>query len=363
MTRFELSVTNGNKFQYEFKILGSQIKQEIKKRLCSSIIALSEMKKKNLPTGKLKFKSFVNSIPLVQPGITYKIHNEKKNYIKIQGVKGYFKVNGLKQIPKDAEFANATLIKHKGSFYINLTTFVEKKEKEFKFKSIGIDFGIKDTITLSNDEKYKIDFKETKRTKKLRKLLSRKQGSAKKSKKSKSYLKNLFLLNKSIEKTNNKKIDAKNKIVSKIVNTYETVCIQDDAIKDWQENGFGKQISGSALGGIKRDLILKSHTLKLVDQYVPTTKTCNRCLKINDISLSQRTYSCSCGYSEDRDLKSAITTELVGLGFLEYNQETKIMIKIDSPYGAYGLKNSGRGDVLCENTSFSMKPEATHPLG
>ena len=57
MTRFELSVTNGNKFQYEFKILGSQIKQEIKKRLCSSIIALSEMKKKNLPTGKLKFKS------------------------------------------------------------------------------------------------------------------------------------------------------------------------------------------------------------------------------------------------------------------------------------------------------------------
>jgi putative transposase len=216
----------------ELNIIGSQIKQSIHSRMMDSIKALSRLKKHGFKIGKLKFKSRINSIPLKQYGTTYKFNETKPNYIKIQNIKGYFKIQGVKQIPKNTEFANATLINKNNNFYLALTCFVPKQVKIYPEKEIGIDFGIENTVTLSNGEKFKVDIPENKRSRKLRHKLSRKQGSKKKSKKSKSFYKNLNLLNKSISKTNNQKKDVKNKIVSKIVNTYEIVCVQDESIKE-----------------------------------------------------------------------------------------------------------------------------------
>ena len=185
-----------------------------------------------------------------------------------------------------------------------LTCFVPKQVKVYPEKEVGIDFGIESTITLSNGKKYKVNIPENERTKHLRKVLSRKQGSKKKSKKSKSYLQNLSLVNKSITKTNNKKKDIKNKIVSEIVNTYETVCVQDESIKQWKDGYFGKQVHNSVLGGIMKGLQMKSRTLKMVEKYIPTTQTCPQCLRLNKHEIDERTYVCECGYVKDRDIHS-----------------------------------------------------------
>ena len=189
----------------DLNIIGSQIKQSILSRMLDSICSLAKLREKGYKIGKLKFKSKVNSIPLKQYDITYKFNKEKPNYVKIQGLKGYYKVNGTRQIPINAEFANATLIKKNNNFYLKVTCYVNKKQKIFKEKEIGIDFGIESTITLSNGEKIKVNIPENDRTRKLRKRLARKIGSKKKQKKSKRYLKNLVLLNKSITKTTNQK--------------------------------------------------------------------------------------------------------------------------------------------------------------
>ena len=69
--------------------IGSQIKQATHSRMLDSIKALSVLKKNGHKVGKLKFKSRINSIPLKQFGITYKFHTSKKNYVKVQGIKGY----------------------------------------------------------------------------------------------------------------------------------------------------------------------------------------------------------------------------------------------------------------------------------
>ena len=316
---------DGNQVTKTFSVLGSQIKQEIKKRICSSIIALSKMKEQGLPTGSLKFRSFVNSIPLVQFGTTYKFHDSKKNRVKIQGLKGYFKINGLKQIPKDAEFANATLIRKNGNFYLKITVFVPKAEKTFKEKAVGIDFGIATPLTLSTGEEVHINEPETERTKTLRRRLSRKIGSKKNQKKSKSYLKNLALLNKSIEKTTNRKKDQRNKIVSKIVNTFETVCVQDENIKGWKDDLFGKQVFASTIGKIIRDLKMKSHIPVVVPRYAPTTIPCLGCLKLNKIPLSQREYKCDCGYVMKRDVHGALVIKYLELGVLVWDFDLKVM--------------------------------------
>ena len=66
-----------------------------------------------------------------------------------------------------------------------------------------------------------------------------------------------------------------------------------------------------------RDLQSKSHTLKIVDKYIPTTQLCPQCFKLNKIGLNQREYSCSCGYKKDRDIHSAFNILEIGMDRLD----------------------------------------------
>lgn len=336
-------------------IIGSQIKQSIHSRMIDSTKALSVLKKNGHKVGKLKFKSRINSIPLKQHGVTYKFHDNKPNYVKIQGIKGYFKINGIKQVPKDAEIANATLVNKGNNFYLMLTCFVTKQAKVFPQQEIGIDFGIESTITLSNGEKIKVDIPENSRSKMLRRKLSRKQGSKKGERKSKSYFKNLDLLNKSISKTNHQKKDAKDKIVSKIVNTYKTICVQDENLKQWKDGNFGKQVHNSILGGIMKGLQLKSHTLRVVDRYAPTTQLCSQCFRLNKHSLEQREYNCECGYKKDRDIHSAQNILEIGMNRIDIK---KVLVEHKHYKSLMEETTSfGKGRALA-NKSFPMKSEA-----
>lgn len=126
-----------------------------------------------------------------------------------------------------------------------------------------------------------------------------------------------MLIKKSLNKTNNQKKDIKNKIVSKLVNTYETICIQDENIKEWQEGYFGKQVHDSILGGIMSGLKSKSHALNIVNRYTPTTQPCPICLKLNKISLNQREYSCECGYRKSRDSHSGFMIQEIAMGRID----------------------------------------------
>ena len=42
-----------------------------------------------------------------------------------------------------------------------------------------------------------------------------------------------------------------------------------------------------------------------IDRYFPSTKLCFSCGTIRDIDLSERIYTCECGYREDRDINAA----------------------------------------------------------
>jgi len=64
-------------------LLGTKIKQEIADRLKDNLRSLSQLKKKGHKVGSLKYKSFVNSIPLKQYGVTC-TSNRCKNRTRIQ---------------------------------------------------------------------------------------------------------------------------------------------------------------------------------------------------------------------------------------------------------------------------------------
>ena len=91
--------------------------------------------------------------------------------------------------------------------------------------------------------------------------------------------------------------------------------MQDENIKGWQKGLFGKEVQNSALGTLK-DKLKRNPNVIVIDRFFPSTKLCPICGTVkDDITLKDRTYVCQkCGYREDRDVKSAKTILLAGLG-------------------------------------------------
>jgi len=303
----EVEIKTPERFEKrEIKQLSSQMRQGIVERIKRNLFSLKRAKERGIRVGKLSFKSEVRSIPLKQYGITYKISGDR-NRIKIQGIKKNFRVLELHQIPKNAELAEAHLVKKPSGYYLHVVCYLPKEEalKEIGEKQtaqpIGIDLGVKHQLTLSNGEKISWYIPETKRLKKLQKSLSRKQKG------SKNYWKIKQLIRKEWEYINNKRKDTLNKVVS-YLKRFSLIAIQDDSIKSWKEGYFGKQIQNTGIGGITARLkhLATLISVVFVDRYEPTTQTCSFCGHRQRVSLSERTFKCqSCGREIDRDVNSA----------------------------------------------------------
>ena len=285
----------------ELKYLKSSLKNSVGSRIKLAISNLAKAKKKGLEVGALKFISDYNAIDMIQNEVTHRIINSHK--IKIQGIKKPLRVNGLKQIDfNNVEIANAKLIKKHNDYFIAITTFEFKKEdsnKIFKEPIIGCDMGCSTTLTLSNGKKFKVSIEETERLKRLqRKIDKSKKGSN-------NRYKLRIKLQKEFEHISNQKNDAANKIVHELLNDYQTIIIQDEQIGEWKENKqLAKTIQHSILGRLKNKLT-KNENVKVLSKWVPTTKFCSYCGKKLDINLNQRTFKCSCGCIEDRDVHAA----------------------------------------------------------
>ena len=273
------------------------MKQAVVNGIKSSLKSLSSSKKNNRKVGKLKYKSEYVSLDLQQHGITYKFSDKK--HVKIQGMGKAIRIEGMNQLPSDVEFANAKLLNLPDGYYFAVTTFMNKVGEAGEYKSpIGIDMGIKTSITTSDGRKIKVTIGETKRLKKLQRRISkREKGSSNRYKTRK-------LLRKEYQKLTNRKRDAANKIVHDLLE-HEKVYMQDENIKSWHKGLFGKNVQHSILGLVKAKLIHHERVIVLPKDK-PTTKYCPKCGNLKkDITLADRIFVCKCGYKEDRDIHAA----------------------------------------------------------
>ena len=290
----------------------SSIKQDL-----ASLAA--KRKKTGKKNGKLKFRSEYNAIELNQYGNTHWIcygddgnkNGKYRNTFHISGIKRPIRVFGMEQIPKDAEFANAKLIKRPSGIYLMLTCYIPQHERNVKLENkpdIGLDFGIKTTITTSEGEKYDISVREPERLKGLQKKLARqKKGS-------RGWYDTRHLIRREYEKLANKRRAKANQVYHDITKGRKLIVIQDENIKGWHKGLFGRQVQNSALGTLKSKLVSNPNpNVLVIDRFFPSTKMCPSCGVINEgITLSDRIFSCGCGYTEDRDVKSAKTLLLAG---------------------------------------------------
>ena len=288
-----------NELSEALHCLSSQEKQAIVARMISNEKTIKSLVKNGFQNhGQLQFKSEFNCIPLKQYGNTYVFKSFNK--VRIAGISGTILVRTGNQLQIADELANANLVKKPDGYYLKVTAFINKenfKAVQKNGKEVGLDFGIKTSITTSEGEKLDVSVEESERLKRLqRELFRRVKGSSNRHK-------TIKLIQREYQKLSNKKQDKANKIVHQL-KKYDRIYMQDEQISSWHKGLFGKQVQHSCLGTVKAKLI-RLPQIVVLDKWIPTTKLCPKCKQENSLQLCERVYNCSCGYTQDRDIHSA----------------------------------------------------------
>jgi len=325
----------------ELKLLSSQMKQEIVQSIWNSLKSLKKIKGNGRKVGRLKFKSSFRSIPLKQPGVTFKFLNSQRTKVRIQNL-GIFRVLGASTIPEGAEIAKAYLVRKATGYFLLVAYYVEpqgelkaRKHKERFDYAVSFDPGIANQISFCNGIKLSWSVQEDERLKRLQRIFSK---LPKGSKKQKRIAERIACQH---QRLRNIRKDIINKIIS-LLKRYKAVGFQDDSIKSWHEGWFGAQVQHSALGGITARLkgmnkSLATPEVKVLPRFKATTQICSRCGHRETLSLSERTFRCSaCGLVLDRDVNaSRVIQKELGLDRPEGNipmpEEVRVIRRLFVP--------------------------------
>lgn len=287
--------------------LPSKLRQNIHMTMCDSIKGLSAAKKKGNKVGRLKFKTHIESIHIDNQ--SYRIIDNR--HIRLAGFgRSNLRCLGLQQLGSDLDrlkFCGSTLKKTPSGFILHMT--IIRDEDNIKYnQDLGIDMGIKDSLTFSTGEKYKCVVEESVRLKKIQRKMA-KSLRLNGNKRTNNYRKLQAQLKREYQKLDYKKLEFKRQLMHKF-RQYDHIAFQDESLKGWKNMKSNRRtIQHSCLGSIKRELMNRS--LAEPDRYIclskwlPTTQQCPVCNKKNKHELDQRIYKCSCGYTADRDIHAA----------------------------------------------------------
>ena len=188
-------------------------------------------------------------------------------------------------------------------------------------EGIGIDLGLKDFAVVSNGASYK-NINKSAKLKKLEKQLIREQRSL-----SRKYenvkkggptqraniQKQRLKVQKLHHRIDNIRTDYINKTIAEIVKTKPSyITIEDLNVSGMMKNKhLSKAVASQKFYEFRTKLQAKCNEngieLRVVDRWFPSSKTCHCCGAIKkDLKLSDRTFTCDCGYIEDRDFNAAL---------------------------------------------------------
>ncbi|MFQ5978572.1 MAG: RNA-guided endonuclease InsQ/TnpB family protein [Candidatus Heimdallarchaeota archaeon] len=291
--------------------LSSQMKQGLVTQIQQAIRALAALKKTGHKVGHLKFKTFVDCIPLKQYGITYQLDCAHQR-LKLQKVKQRMRVHGCGQLPRDAELANAQLLRRHGDYYLHVVTYQARTTRPClsapPATAIGIDTGLQTQFTFSNGVavEYRIPFPE--RLRRLYRAFSRTQKGSRNRQKVRTKLQKAFAT------LSHRKKDIRNQLAAYLVRNYQTICFQDELLRAWQRL-YGRKMADLSLGAFLRILAERSRTPREIRASFPSTQRCSGCGHEQKLALTERTYHCPlCGLVIDRDWNAARNLLVEGRG-------------------------------------------------
>jgi transposase len=320
----------------------------------TDIVSLAKAKKKGRKVGALKFKSEVNCIPIIT-GYTQILDGCR---ITIPGFRK-LRVHGIDQLHQFEKFeiADAKLVRKASGYFVKISVMLPKERRNPTGRNVGLDFGIKDSVTTSYGDKYNCKVRESDRLKFLSRKLN-KRGKKKHEKGSRQYYRCKRQLKREYEHLANRRKDACNKIYHRLVTDYDVIYFQDEQIANWHKGLFGKQVQSSCLGSLKQRLksLQDSGRSFMISKWEPTTKLCPQCGARNILSLDDRIYKCDCGYEMDRDIHSARLVLMIG------SSKRAECMEHASPE-RLPLLQENQQIASAASMTYDGKTRSSHPLG
>lgn len=183
-------------------------------------------------------------------------------------------------------------------------SIIPSKTSVNEFSSVGIDLGIKDFAITSEGEIFdnpKFLRKAQSKLKYIQRKFSKNKGKRTKQR--------LALLH---EKVANQRKDFLHKTSTKLIRENQTICIEDLNVAGMVKNHkLAFSISDSGWSEFVRQLEYKANwygkNILKIGRFEPSSKTCSCCGNINrELTLKDRTWTCVCGVTHDRDLNASI---------------------------------------------------------
>lgn len=214
-----------------------------------------------------------------------------------------------------------------GRYYVSVLIDIPKPVSSINpsIDGLGIDLGLKEFATLSsgitkpNINKTQQVRKLEKRLKREQRCLSRKYESLKRRSKKKgeatrqNIQKQVIKVQRIYQRLDNIRNDHINQTINEIVKTKPSyVVIEDLNVSGMMKNRhLAKSVSAQKFYEFRIKCKFKCDwndiELRIADRWYPSSKLCHNCGHVKkDLKLSDRTYQCECGYTNDRDLNAAL---------------------------------------------------------
>lgn len=297
-----------------WKKLGSQAAQDIVQRIEKGYKAFfkslrDRSSRKVAPPSfrkRLKYQSFtLKQAGYKVSGNTLVIGKQQYKFFKSREIKGRIKTLSIK---RDA-------LGH--IYFVIVTAGKHDQNKTASTKIVGFDFGLKDFLTGSDGTRVAAPQPLKNLLKQLKaanRNLSRKKKGSNHRKLARQALARLH------RKITNMRRDFHFKLAAQLVKTYQVISIEDLNLQGMKAL-WGRKVSD--LGFASFVDILEHQATKTgckiikIDRWYPSSKTCSCCGAINEnLSLRDRSWTCSCGAVHGRDLNAAINIERVGTSTL-----------------------------------------------
>lgn len=230
----------------------------------------------------------------------------KDGKLRIQNV-GDVKVVWHRELPSQPRRLSVT--RRGGKWFANFT--VDAPERyDLGLGEIGIDWGLKNIATLSNGRSFKAPRPLMQNLKKLRKV-DRKLCKNKTER-------NLRIRRSLHAKIANQRKDFNHKTSSSIVKNNCVLCLEDFKPREIPKRyrRIRRAYADVAIGQLISMVKCKAESAGIFVMMVNpafTSQECPSCAKRNKFPLSERTYSCECGYNGDRDVTAANNILRIGL--------------------------------------------------
>ena len=248
----------------------------------------------------------------------------ERHRIKIPTI-GWVRLKEYGYLPTNGSIKSGTVSVRAGRFFVSVLADVPEMEKQTpETGGIGVDLGVKAFATVS-DERVFANVSKTKKARRLKKRLrreqrklSRKCESLKKRKlKGDATRQNIQKQTLTVQRIYYRldciRTDFINKAIAELAKTKPSyIAIEDLNVSGMMKNRcLANAVSEQKFSEFRRKLTMKCAELgvelRVVDRFYPSSKTCHCCGRVKrDLKLSERVYSCDCGYVADRDYNAAL---------------------------------------------------------